>query len=145
MAGQKAVMRVYDVSGQGAFEGYNHNGFDEFEITFNNSQEHWLTNLNPGREYISQTGYYDVNGHYQSVALSNRIMTARDWEIKAQPSFGHVEYGYTPDPPLKHYRSLHDRAKRFGQQFRRDDVRLSGQWNLFFRVRGSLGHSAWYC
>ena len=108
IARHKAVIRIYDVTGQGAFNGYNHNSYHEYDITFNENQEHWLTALGPGREYISQSGYYDLNGQYQSVAISNRIMTARNWEIKTQPYFGTTECGYTPDPTLKHYRYLHD-------------------------------------
>jgi len=91
------VMRVYQVDGQGEFNGFNYNSKFEVDDFLGDKNSYWLS-LAPDHEYVAELGYKTRNTtNFEMVARSNRIRMPRGQEQKEQRYADWREI-HLPDP-----------------------------------------------
>lgn len=71
----KSILRVYDISGVGHFNGNNANGF--FDITLSNLARNWYINVSPAHSWCVDIGVITKEQEFFLLARSNITKTPR--------------------------------------------------------------------
>ena len=127
------VMRVYQVDGQGEFNGFNYNHKFEVDDFLGDKISYWL-NLVPDHEYVAELGYKTYNTtNFEMVARSNRFRMPRGQEQKEQKYADWREI-HLPDP--SHEMNIPKEKWRYNYYWYRKQGRVShveeekGYWIL---------------
>ncbi|MBN2097858.1 MAG: DUF4912 domain-containing protein [Candidatus Omnitrophica bacterium] len=73
---EKSILRTYDITGRGDFNGLNASGY--FDITLKNMARNWYIDLGwPNRRLCVEIGLLSKEGNFYALARSNVVQTPR--------------------------------------------------------------------
>ena len=92
------VLRIYQVDGQGKFDGFNYNHMFEIDDFIGDKNEYWIK-LDPDHEYICEIGYKtEGTNYFEMVARSNRFSMPKNFveTVEKYSEWSEIDCEYHP-------------------------------------------------